>query len=786
LNEDFKSFQFNLDESFRADGAKSIIDSFFTSSYYNDKKVDQIFKTNFSRTAINQYRKNFHRDNDPSNLIHYRENRNGILLFAMNKGFYRLKSPDFDKKKWHGSLLCNRDKDNYYLFSENAESKYPVDENVFQKNLIVNSPGNTNGVYLESVKNVKISQVPSSWFVDGKPRLIIDSDIGGDDRTLFRYKIMNKSEIISDKVGNGLAMSLLPGDKIVFKNFNDTHNLAYNNDGGTYLSKNYWLNGSSQEYYPLGDKFIWAFHMNTFLKSEIKDSSFFKQDFDLTLDPRLHESFYKIAKEHYKPFLRPDTITDRELKLGMALTVLNGEGHIWALFDYQNGRVEKDLTIDPNRKKDLLKKINDFYLISNPGDERLALGNKSIMRMDNGPGSTIKPIFYSAVNSMYNMGWQSLRFQPPNEEMKRAIMEPGDSYRYNYFGNERVKWMMDPYNLNSTNVDNVSFIYKSKNSYLSMILYLGSLTKPEMEEQHREFINPGLANQNSFLHPGYAQELTGNLPLFSFNGRIFHIHKFPDDFSKSNSLLAEGLYLNFNLPVKSEHQVTSTYNIMPSFNDTLLQNSNLPSKQWSFPEPSRLYMIDREINRIQNGLVQLVSGANPLNVTPLKMAEMTAGLFSANSSFTASVDYDHVMLAEDWAVDDTWNDINNYISFNSMNTFNGMHQAIYGRGTSSFLRSYCNRYPELYFYAKTGTLNDENLKNYNDKMLTLVISKNRLHNLQNIDKQYLRDNKIVVMYFAFYKQAIRNTTGSVPAETIGKFINSLIGSDTFKNYFDEH
>jgi hypothetical protein len=184
------------------------------------------------------------------------------------------------------------------------------------------------------------------------------------------------------------------------------------------------------------------------------------------------------------------------------LVVLGNDGGIRALCDYKKGT---KITVDPNRMSSYQELFNTIYLNSQTDQERLLFGNRCLMRMDNGPASTFKPILYGSVTSQFNFGWENLRLGEVTSDLYQ-----GNSI--NFFGGTQEDFpFSSPANLSNHGIN--EYISQSTNTYNSMIVFLGSLNKAQIKNE-MDYLNGNIAN-GGFLANGRAEQRF-NFPIFNY------------------------------------------------------------------------------------------------------------------------------------------------------------------------------------------------------------------------------------------------------------------------------
>jgi hypothetical protein len=739
-------------------------------------------KSAFFKSAYFTFRDKLSLDNKSENLIHLIKNQEGFYEFEVNKFFYNINSPEEYLNVWQGDLLASTSQKSVGISDIlNPQNQIAVNKNVgsMMSSLIAQQiiPAKEN-------LNLEILSLPATWSADSLPITFINKNDGELKATKSNFIIKNGTDIYNSQ-NNKMAVRLLPDDFIQFIPSGDDKitTLRYRQNSQDYLAKNVWLNGKQQFFYPLKEKFLWSYHFSQLMKSTI-DKQIANQNtvnqpkpIRTSIDATLTDAIYGLAENHFSKY---ESVLSRSIKQGdstdskraFALVVMNQKGNVRALCDYKTGNFKK---INPNKYQDYLAIWDDLYAIPNVNQERQLLGNRCLLRMDNGPASTFKPILYSAVTSQYNFGWENLAFGGVDDETLKSIAKTnGDDWTFERFGGKKVRFTVGNNNIDSHK--NIYYLSQSTNTYNSLIIELGSFDKPQMNDIMRGFNTK--QDATPYFKVGKSTDITQNFPLLKYDEQLYHITKFPK-WNNYKSLISNGLYENFDFPVK-ENGLSKGVNIAPNFDDNFINTSKSSNKSWSMPEPSHFYLIDRNID-LANAISQPASGAYPINATPFKMAEMAGRLFSFNRNFQASVLDNSAKKVPYFNYDTSWKNENALAVFYSNNIFEGMFQTIQQGTGRGLLKDFTNNYQgKYYFYAKTGTISGNRAGGgLRDKHLMLIISKNAIHK-KNLTAQQLRNNQFYVLYFSFFKESKGGDWSPDAQTTVATMIKTVIDSPSFQ------
>ena len=784
LNTAFVEFQ-QTDEQQRLRGKVKLgeVVKAFDQSPFSPRQNKSLFKdTVLALGTYKAYINLLTQNNNGEHLVHVRRDANDLYEFAVNKLFFNVSSPDANRNAWQGNLIAQEKNESFHFTDRESGEKRDLDTKRSDANLKETLASLTNST---QNNNIKLTSLPAGWGADSLPIVILNKTFGDQQVNRSTFVVKNGQDLFRSNASD-YALVVKPNDVIQFKTGKNEQRVAtlqYQHQSQEYLAKNVWLNGHQQFFYPLGHKFLWPYHFANLVKSKFdkyaKDAPEKHQSIALTLDPRLTEQVYDIAERLYRKGKRDSKTEDAR---AFNLVVLGSDGGIRALCDYKKGN---KLKIDPNRMNSYRELFNNLYLNTDREQERVLFGNRSLMRMDNGPASTFKPILYGAITSQYNLGWQNLQFGGVENVLQPGFLEKNNKDRLiRRFGGGRVKFTVGADNLVHHDMD--YYISRSTNTYNSMMAFLGSMNTAEIQREQAYMRGVG---SSQYLVRGRSNTTSLNFPLFEFGGQLFRIGRLPSEslYQNPESLLGKGLWYNFNLPVTTEQlkgrEAANIQNLAYDLDSTDFADSRSSNKLWSFPEASHLYMIDR--NNLHNAIVQVASGADPINTTPYKMAEMAASLFSFNKRFKGSVLDKHHYTYQPFDTHESWGGADNVTDFHAHNLFRAMHHTVHANGATGFvlLNKVANEFADYHFYAKTGTISGKRSGGKRDKNLMIVISHEPLHE-RNLTVEDLKANRFMVLYFSFYKQSDAAEWGEV-AEPLRNMVRAVVQSNSFKKFMNQ-
>lgn len=634
------------------------------------------------------------------------------------------------------------------------------------------------------------------------------------------------TELLSFKIKKEDIVSIVaPNNTVTELGIEPSHNSQY-------LLRQFWINGRNRKFYPLADKFGWVYHYGNLVdekfSSQAEDHN---KDLVLSLDYGLIESLYTSFESassgnrdveisgnerrelirfhrnlvgdggrksvfHQDPVTKEVlyandstalTITINEQKkseplikvienlligsFDFNLSVIDGDGKIRAIYDYS-----KTYKVDPNDIDYYQSYLAGLYRDSNFEDERNFLGNKNLLIINKGVGSSIKPLMYAALTSQFkspDWSWSDVRWNQVSEPM-RLYNNPSQTYvRYwgGYsFRNARINYSTSP------RVSGDDYLISSNNMTHSIMMFLGSHKRTQ------------LLNLDNLLElkTDYMNEVE-RFPVIRINNRDWVIRRnwldenrrVPSDHSiQGKSILADGLEKNFDVEtVGGNSQRISIENLGDNEFHAFHSGDSLinGSFYWAYPEGADFWMEER--NDFRFAINNSTLGGYPIRMTSLKMAEMGLRLFKGKKADEPlySILADNEVFdrpgIEDFDSDPGW----------SVNEFQGHLDQIKDqmievleRGTATGLNRKIQEIPgsdRFTFYAKTGTSSGASAELRNKYLLFVI---------ENNDER----DKVFVGHMVFHGIALNRLDGDFLNGEYEKIFRIIMASDSFKSYFN--
>ncbi|MEM7035384.1 MAG: hypothetical protein AAF570_00315 [Bacteroidota bacterium] len=776
LNEDFGVFQENVDGNPQPD---SVVKAFYA------QLEDTIVSRNaFSQSIFEHFVKQQANKMNPEDLLHLVVRR-GKYRFALNRSFYMIRPPQSQQNAWSGNLYAAR---------EEVGGVYLLDMQDRSHHVLVPGDKIVTGLDQEIApgqNKVNVSVIPASWLEGDQPAVIVWSDNPTTSKAEFSISNRESGTGAYTQDFANPAVRLLhddllnlhgpKGQKLRFK---------YLEDYNQFLAKNIWLNGERKLFYPLGDKLLWAYYYADAVQRALSGTDSATHNVRVSIDYPLTERLHNIAGRHFTE--------NHWEKQRLGLVAVNGEGQLRAMIDYNPSG-----TIDPNDIKEFHDKNREFYLRNNNRSERETFGNINLLRLSNGPGSTLKPILYSAVASQYNLGWRTLRLEEtPGSVVKqlqgerKAKQTPEEhAHFFSHYGGKEVNmtwggigeqdfWRHTPR----------TYLTYSKNLYHSMVVFFGSYSREWLASNLRRGDNPVLIPRksapDSLDFPAF--NLGRGVEVFNPEGWPLTRRDGERFFGDRGSLIGKGLYSIYDLPthrLRTRNPLSHTNIDPPGLG--IFEKGGRGAQWYAYPELAKFYQSDRSVRGHRwfiYGFRQVASGSDPIAMTPFKMAEMGGKLYSFDQNYRVTfADSLPARKRQPFQADATWK--GGYFNFVRDIVYGSMYNVVNvvdsTNGTAESLgrllkrRQKKSKRPKYFYYAKTGTIGDaEDEERIEDKLLMLIISKNDVREIADPDE--LAENKFYVLYFTGLQLGVPE--GMTRWKMFADMVEAVEDSWLFKKY----
>lgn len=737
-----------------------------------DNVITRIFKQDanygvFAKAAFDDFIKHKVNQNDIDELIYIVKRRfittdnprveNVRYTFDITARYFRQQLPKRIDKSWRGSITAAA------AINDNFPHKY-----------------------IEG--NVNIYSIPSSWSKDKRPSIIVKPNTG-------QYSVVGKYE--PRRLNINECYYLSEGEMLTGS---DVPNLA-KYGSGNYLAKNVYINSQPRFIYPMQTDYYWsrpiAEQIGSYMNRAMDDARN-KSEYE---DVMMSNSDVTLSIELTKNLVHKiDGVTN---KGNVAVVVADGDGYVRAMVDHK----DYHYLINPNDSRriqfveDSLKREG---MLNRGHEAERFFGNKAVLSLNFGPGSSQKPIVWSAVTTQYTKwDWNELQMTKINND----LLHKSDKYYHAWsFAGQRIDPRKKIKNENSrsmfrsiitdegsggNNVDVQAYMRKSSNYYNAIMVYIGSHTRAELEV--------GKPNGNPLFVPFNASRLNREdgvtyycdslFPLVNYGRRTYSFAQplLANNIEDTTTILLQGLKQNFELPYTFVNDRSS--NLHRS-----MQNGRRGiANYYAFPEKSYFNNSGRLGDRglpfevAREGIKSTAIGQKTVwIVTPLKMAEMYGKMMSFNKNYRLTIDPNLPKLP--YQAFNTDGSEKDYLKMRNEQFIPGLKEVFTSpSGTAykvyaSIKTNLGNKYR---IYGKTGTINgkvtaDSGVpREEEDHLLAVVITNKALETLDK-PKDY-QDLKFYVIYIADFDFS---RDGFSWITTDAAVINTVLESNEFKEYME--
>lgn len=792
INDSFKKFQSNNESTLKKYTVEEVW-RMFIGNGVDEKKYNKVYydaieskeeEDKFFASLLKYFNENTKTQTDANQLLHLRR-RSGKCYLALNKQHYFIPAIMREEYRWRGDIYASKVEPEIKLVGNDGKtisSNSIPDSAKYKKNIL-------SGNVVESLPNMPLMCFGKEWTPGDKPLYLIASKVGN--QFIAYFEIESDSIVVEGSDKGQIATAILPGDllrlkKVAGGKILNLLNGQMTNDGTPYIVRSMWLNGHRQLFYPLGKEFMWTYHFGNMVSDVFsKDPVYKDTSLYLSIDYDLHKALYADVCEQAK-----------NKRFDFTAVAIDGDGQIRALFDYSHKR-----NIDPNNATHLNKVISDLYRDGSNSDERDIFGSKALQHMTGGPGSSLKPIAYTAISSQKRLEWERINIATDGKLDKQKVVrsatllpkdkkQPGeDDDQYLCYGG--AKFGMDSVmTIDGGVVRNQDYLVQSNNLFHSIIIMLGMQTSRGADSIMMPY--------DSSMKPEDA------FPVFDYKGEnvCFNRDKWygenGSELVKRGDMFTQGMFNNYHItyePTKFAQSYTGLFGNNEKIKK--LYEKGGASRGWVFPEWSSLNNADR-LDKGLRGFNQTLLGSDPLKFTPLQMAINALRLASLNrsESIVSLIDgdvnrnYKFFNLGDGWGKDmDKDRDKQEYLDFMKEHVWKQLREVPKSDdGTAKQLRGLANnmesgKYGKPYYlYCKTGTLSDSrDGSGANDKLkhLLVIITDSPLEKVENENAlKKVRSYVLYLSYFGINKSDFNNGL-------FQDYIEDVLNSNSFKKYMNK-
>lgn len=629
-----------------------------------------------------------------------------------------------------------------------------------------------NGIARYSEGNVVLYTIPASWTKDHHQALVVKPSTN-------RYSVVGKYE--PRPLARNEAYYLSEGEVLTGRNVPNLSKYGT----GNYLARNVFINSQAQFIYPMQSSLYWARPLaeqtGSYMKHNMEEAKN-KTDFNTIMESNAEVTLSIDLTRNIV-----NAIEQTRPELNVAVVVADGDGKVRALVDHKKHRY----VINPNdaRRIEFVEDSLKREGLLNFGKEaERYFGNKAILHLDNGPGSSQKPIVWTAVSSQFNgWNWNDLQLADINSNL---INRNGKYFDATHFAGARVKRTHSGRHFSSIATDEGSgvapvklrdYMRESSNYYNAIMVYLGSHTHAELAEGRPANNHMFTRKSNEWISENredhkkeYLEEL---FPLVRYGNAVY---SFSSPLSRQNvqdGILLDGLSQNFGLP--SSYSKDRSSNLHCSMND-----DKRIANYYAFPQFSYFN------NRIREGSKEIVAtegvkmtaiGKNSVwLVSPLQMAEMFGRMISFNSNYSLTIDPTPKKPYQAFSTD---GDANDYLNMRNQNFIPGLNEVYTAvGGTAAGNRIYnkiSSNLGNYFIYGKTGTIDGKtDGKSVEDHLLAVIITNRDLATMNNVHDFEDENFRFYIIYIADFE----HKGGWLSVDPA--IINTVLQSKEFINYME--
>lgn len=731
----------------------------------------------FTASLYRIYRDRLSKHNSSSDIIHLKADRDGYMELAVSNKYYLLTTPESNRQDWCGNILP----------SEQAaqSSVVTVDTPTGQRDV----PFDEGAVRLDRHSllgynyPIYLAKADNRWIAGHRPVFIARSGS-------IPVRIKNgATSYRMDKAGSSAYYMVMKNDDCLET---AAHAQAGNRGGeihiqgdiGKYFARSMLVNGKRMLVYPLGEKFFYPYHVGQLARNIYSGTDETRREIDIrlsvsyTLNERLHDILSRFSGNAVEPDAR-------------AVVVADGNGSIKAMVTAKNtGRNNGFMSISPNDTYRMGKVNEQFYLSGDYQSEEHTFGDYNLNYLLPGPGSSIKPITFTAVASMVCYDWRKLQFYYNASE--QSITEKGKEvtvWRYADINKKFKSLRLDETGAPGKNglTDIARYMERSSNYFNSLMVFMGYY-EPEYLRTQLALVHIGKPSElfmpykpnTATSFPAFALRTGDTHALFNFRQYVTNDGMGRHEYGS----LAQGFERNFGLYSDYPKNIPS-YETFSQRDLTGLageeRRSLVDSIPFAFNQVSFLPDAERtSFQGTKDAITNTTLGATPFRITPLHMAQMFGRLFSQNRAYRLTMQSPATVQPryEAFETDEKYARSHHlYEDILSNHLFTGMNNVVRLSGTAGRLSSVHDELLRkgFYLYGKTGTIS--NRGNTESQLLGIVISREKLHDLPDPGslQARMKDNRFYVLYFS-------SEAGYHNYDLIARTIRAVVSSQEFITY----
>lgn len=593
-------------------------------------------------------------------------------------------------------------------------------------------------------------------------------------RGSFVTRAYNQSDAIATQYGDVSTFSIPATwlesslETVIVKETSMKYKTIVKSDADVaYLARNVRVNGKSTFIYPLGKHFFWIRNFQEQIASQKQNTDIdlrdehFNNNIEMTISTTLTQNLY-------------NRLSQSNLNQPSVM-VANGDGEVIAMVSH-----DKDFQLDPNDNRTISQIYDSLYMYALNGNkyERRAFANKNLIHLTAGPGSSQKPLLWTAVASAIDFPWKDLAITPYNGNIKTE----GKKFLIDIFNTKEFKYkifsvLKSDERGGTQPVDLASYMTYSSNVYNALMAYIGSFS----DLMDIKNINNIDTSSNIFAYSPYSnytaiprQYFRDHFPILynsEQTGKLFTLNKWPNHLTQSNSILEKNMHTMF---FEDKHCTKKYYS---STAGATLTNNKIYN---TYAYAATSYLHNRENQDIdqfiEDGIRSTAIGAQAVwDVTPWKMTESYGRIVSLCPNYTLSV------LKRPKIDYNSYTHLSKGYKDARPIQMKGMSQCV-KIGTAKWLNLETTdtstgevKYRDYYIYAKTGTTNED--VTHEHHRLGVIISNKSLVTTR------INELSTVKFYVVFFATDSRQHDGRW--RVYADCLNEIINSKEFLTYMNQ-
>ena len=648
----------------------------------------------FSREIEQYARSSFSKHLDQKRML-YLDLNAGKPQLAVNDNYFRVEPPPHLQQSWSGNVFSDTTNYTVSLWNES-------DNSVISKRISI----------VPAEQDMTLAEGLSLVFRKNADKLSEELCLLNSSGAALHLK-SNKANII---LNNNDTLALCNPDKFIIPEQRGMKERILVIQPDAFM-RNYFVNGSRFYVYPMGKDFIWARNFSESISAEYAVRGRSGKNVFISLDAALTDSL----SARIRNMMNADTAYKKGAEYGICIA--DAEGRLIAMPDFIKGWERPD----PNDKAAFNTAIRGENGFISQSLLRKEIGNINLLRMNPGPGSTLKPIVFSSIASQLKINWD-------------AFAAEGFSQKQEFFGGEKVAEY--DFEKNNGRIASVAdYLKYSDNYYYADLLLLGSYTKQDLQT----LLLKHFARQNP--------ETGLHWPYFSYNGQQYWLNGFENwpgyangraNFGSDSSFISAGLFSNYRIYTYRQGR---GYEKFSTAYDSMLLVEAYKKSGFILPEYALFDQKGTGMDMSKPNEVFLssfrghVKGSSQVMIPPVKMLDAFGKLVTQNRNYSLTLNPAAVSPSFSPFYVDNGVTYSDFLTLMRESVFTGMREALF-RGTAARLGSMLKDGSPYYYYAKTGTTGDEE-STKKSKLFTIIISRK---NISDPDFNF-RKNKFYTIYF---------------------------------------